>query len=190
MGTVWHELISDRIHLDVHMVPPSQDHPYYVMVTSGMSARPMTLPPDLEEPDEWRYAELCIVLPADWQLGEDAFKDDNNYWPVRLLKSTARIPHDFNSWLGYGHSIPNGQPAEPYAANAPFTGVVLIPPFAMPADFFALAGQPPLHIFQLLPVTDSEMQLKLDLGLEGMLDQIEKVDPELYGPLNINRPTC
>ena len=27
-GFVWHEIVSDRVHIDVHAVPPSEKHPY------------------------------------------------------------------------------------------------------------------------------------------------------------------
>ena len=101
----------------------------------------------------------------------------------------ARIPHDFGSWLGYGHSIPNGDPAEPYAPGVPFAGALLIPPFALP-DLFAVEGDPPIHIYQLLPVTPGEMALKLQLGLDGALEQMEARDPGLYGPIDLGRPTA
>lgn len=55
-----------------------------------------------------------ILLPADWPLDEKAFKDERNYWPIRVLEQIGQLPHDLATWLGTGHSIPNGDPAKPY----------------------------------------------------------------------------
>ncbi len=189
-GFVWHEIISDRIHLDVHMTPPTDARPFYVLVTSGMSARPMNVPNEMPGCENWRFAELCLLLPPRWPITQEAFADEANYWPIRLLKELARFPHDFNTWLGNGHSIPNGNPPTPYAPGIPFTGAVLIPPLPLGPQFFTVPGDPAIHIFQVLPVTGREMQLKLDLGLDEALARIERICPDFYGPLNVYRKTA
>src|SRR5262245_43817865 len=65
---VFHEL-SDLVHVDVHMVGPTQGRPYQYLVTSGMSDLPMAVP---EGAEEWRYAELVVKLPPDWPLTQEA----------------------------------------------------------------------------------------------------------------------
>src|SRR5262245_57390237 len=35
-ASVFHELISDLVHLDVHMVQPTFERNYYTLITSGM----------------------------------------------------------------------------------------------------------------------------------------------------------
>lgn len=40
LAFVWHELVSDLVHLDVHVAEPTPARPYYTVVTSGMSDRP------------------------------------------------------------------------------------------------------------------------------------------------------
>ncbi|RDV38741.1 suppressor of fused domain protein [Bradymonadaceae bacterium TMQ3] len=186
-GFVWHELVSFGVHIDIHVVEPTEERPFVTLVTSGMSARPMTLPPGLESPEEWRLAELMMVLPPDWNLSEEGFEDERHYWPVRLLKSLARLPGDMDTWLGWGHSVPNGHPAEPYAPELPFSGALVIPPILFP-EAFRMAGEPPIRLFQVVPVTDAEMEMKLELGLDAVLERLEEVYPEIYGPLNIRRP--
>jgi hypothetical protein len=60
IATVFHELISDLVHIDVHIVKPTDDRPCYTLVTSGMSDIAMRCPdqyPDL------KYSELLICLP-------------------------------------------------------------------------------------------------------------------------------
>lgn len=185
--TVWHELVSDRVHVDVHVVPPSAERPWLTLVTSGMSARPMTLPADMPDADTWRHAELCLLLPPDWPLERPALDDERNYWPIRLLKTLARLPHEYRTWLGWGHSIPNGNPARTYAPDTQLSGALIIPPNGEREDFFVVDGAPVLHIFQVLPVTAAEMAYKLEHGLDPLLDKLEETLPDVYGPLDRGR---
>ena len=52
--SVFHELISDQVHLDVHWVKPTRGRPYHFLVTSGMSDRPMPVPAALDAPRQDR----------------------------------------------------------------------------------------------------------------------------------------
>ena len=113
----------------------------------------MNVPAKMPEREEWLHAELAIALPPDWPMGQDAFQDERNFWPVRLLKQLARLPHDLNTWLGWGHSIPNGDPAKPYVKETKLSGAVVIPPIGLGMDFFVVPGTPVIHVFQVLPVT-------------------------------------
>lgn len=183
-GNVFHELVSDRLHIDVHLCPPSDERPFHVLVTSGMSALPMHMPDGMDDPASWAHAELAILLPPTWPLDQASFADERHYWPIRLLKTLARLPHDFGTWLGWGHSIPNGDPARPYAPGTLLTGAVIIPPFQLGSAFFELPGEPPLHIFQVLPVTSAEMDRKLEAGLDGLLEAMEAADDGVYGPID------
>jgi hypothetical protein len=187
LGMVWHEIVSDRVHIDVHVVPATRERKYLTLVTSGMSARPMAVPAEMEGREQWMHAELCMFLPASWNLERDALSDERNYWPLRLLKSLARLPHDFNTWLGWGHSIPNGDPAEPYAPGTKLAGAIVIPPFVLGESFFIVPGEPALHIFQVLPVTPAEMDYKLARGLDGLLERMEQRDKDIYGPIDPRR---
>lgn len=53
-------------------------------------------------------------------------------WPFivapLLILSLVGIPFGIGLLI-YGHSIPNGNPPEPFAPGCPFTGVVLSPPW-------------------------------------------------------------
>src|SRR5690606_27736593 len=95
------------------MVLPNEGCEDVRLVTSGMSDLPMSVPEDAGCPG---FAELMVTLPAGWKLDQASFQDENWYWPVRLLKSLARLPHKHATWLGFGHTVPNGHPAGPYQA--------------------------------------------------------------------------
>src|SRR5262249_10025490 len=81
--TVLHEIVSPTIHLDVHVVLANERRPYHTLVTSGMAELPMTVPHGYEDS---RFAELMICLPKEWPLDAQSFKNENFWWPIRLLK--------------------------------------------------------------------------------------------------------
>jgi len=170
--TVFHELVSDVIHLDVLFLPAHPDKPYHSLVTSGVSDRPMAVPDDMED---FSRVELMVHLPADWPLDQQSLKNDENYWPIRWLKMIGRLPHDFDTWIGYGHTIPNGNPAEPIA-NTPFTSVMLMPPYWHDPDFYQLQTKSGAKIFFfiLMPLYQTELDLKLKKGVDDLEALFEK----------------
>ncbi|HEL7752223.1 TPA: suppressor of fused domain protein [Stenotrophomonas maltophilia] len=171
---VFHEIISDLVHIDVHVVPATEEFPYLRLVTSGMSDLPMTVPDEVDA-DVPRYMELMVTLPADWPISQDAFEDERNYWPVRLLKGLARLPHEYDTWLGFGHTIPNGHPSEPYAPGVGFDGAIVLPPVTPPEDFaeLALEDGKVISFMTIIPLYPEEMDLKLKKGAEALLDRFD-----------------
>ena len=171
---VFHEIISDLVHIDVHVVPATDQFPYLRLVTSGMSDLPMTVPEDADV-DLPRYMELMVTLPADWPISQDAFEDERNYWPVRLLKGLARLPHEYDTWLGFGHTIPNGHPSEPYAPGVGFDGAIVLPPVTTPEAFaeLELADGKVISFMTIIPLYPEEMDLKLKKGAEALIDRFD-----------------
>lgn len=110
---VLHELIPlSDVHIDIHVVKPTPDRPFYTLVTSGVSAQPMTLPDGVSAEDATPYIELMMCLPADWRLDR---RDQKRWgWPVEWLYLLARYPHEYDQFLYVGHTIPNGDPPEPF----------------------------------------------------------------------------
>ena len=181
--SVFHEIVSDIVHIDVHFVQPTRAMPFVRLVTSGMSDLPMSTPAGADVP---RFAELMITLPPDWKLDAESFKDEAWYWPVRLLKSLARLPHQYDTWLGWGHTIPNGDPATTYDASVPFSGAIILPSMTAPQAFGTLDIDDSKRIAFLAvwPLLPGEMDFKLKHGTDALIDCFEKhrvrdaVDPK------------
>lgn len=171
--TVLHEIISDTVHIDVHVVKPSADFPYVRLVTSGMSDLPMTVSPGSGAPE---YVELMLTLPADWKLDQTSVEDENWYWPVRQLKYLARLPHKFQTWLGWGHTVPNGDPAEPYASNTKLCGAIVLPSVTVPDAFHTLRidDEKEITFYAVVPLFEDEMNLKLRSGTDELLKRFGK----------------
>jgi hypothetical protein len=181
---VFHELISDKVHIDVHWVKPTAARPFHTLITTGMSDKPMTTPPGVENS---AYAELSICLPENWKISEEDFKDEKNFWPIRLLKYTARFPHEYDTWLGYGHTMPNGNPAEPFAENTQLNTMLLLPSIVFDKQFHQLDLPGKLiHFYTIIPIYTAETDLKLKKGVEGLFDGFDKHG--VNDILDINRP--
>lgn len=172
--TVFHELLSDLIHLDVLFIPADFDRPFHLLVTSGMSDLPMHVP---EGAEEFRRAELMIALPSDWPIQQAEFKDENHYWPIRWLKMIGRLPHEYETWIGWGHTIPNGDPAEPIA-DTEFVGVMVSPPYWFDSEFFRLKTKSGEEIcfYCLIPLYQEEMDLKLAEGAEALEERLNEAE--------------
>ncbi|HWM32702.1 MAG TPA: suppressor of fused domain protein [Pseudolysinimonas sp.] len=177
-GARWQEPGSERLPVDVTVFPPTEARPFAVLVTSGMSARPMTVPFGVARRAEREHAELCMLLPAAWPLASvpaHAGPAESAYWPIRLLRELARLPHETGSWLGAGHAIPHGAP---YVQGLPFSAAVLVRPTRLGATE-TVPGEPPISLLQVLPLTEAELALKTTEGVQGLL---RTLDPRRIAP--------
>lgn len=168
--SVFHEIVSPDIHLDLYLVEPSKERPYYTIVTVGMGAYEMNVPEELLD-YQMQRAELVICLPPTWEFKSDKERD---YWPLRLLKSIARLPIYNNGWLAWGHSITN---EEPYDNSAPFSGCMLVNPVASSEDANAcvLPSGDEVNFYQIIPLYEAEMQYKVKNGAQSLLDLMRHV---------------
>lgn len=173
VASVYHELLSDLVHIDVYTVEPTEQRDFYTLFTSGMSDRPMPAP---DEYPDLKYAELMICLPSTWAMGDEAWKVEENYWPIRLLKFLARFPHEYGAWVWAMHTVPNGDPAEPFASNTQLNGAILLPPVTVPREFHELEidAEKTIHFHAVIPLYQEEMQLKLDRGAEALFDGFDQ----------------
>jgi Suppressor of fused protein (SUFU) len=190
-SSVFHEIVSDIVHIDVNIMEPTEDEPFWVLYTTGMSDLPMTLPEAMLKQIEGSYdrAELMIFLPASWELTEESVKDDNNFWPIRLMKQLARFPHQYNTWLGYGHTIPNYAEYEPYADGTGLNGVVL---YQLNDDLSVIptADGNTINAYYLIPLYREEMDYKLEHGMDALMNKLLELGDDVI-ELNPNRKnTC
>lgn len=173
-ANVFHELVSETIHVDVHVVSPAEDDDAWTLYTTGMSDLPMSVPEGSDAP---RFIELMLRLPASWQLSQEAFADERWYWPVRWLKMLARLPHEYRTFLGDGHTIPNGDPPVPIA-DTRFVGFVVGAPASLPDDD-DVARTPDgkeIHLHAIYPLFADEMDFKLQRGWGELAERLGAAD--------------
>ena len=170
---VFHELVSPDIHVDICVVPPSEERDYYTLVTMGMGAHRMNVPEELAE-YKLERAELTIALPADWKLDQESMKDEKWYWPIRLLKSLARLPINCDSWLGHGHTVEN---REPFAENTKLCTAILIDPQGTEdgSEFCTLPGGGEVNFYQVIPLYVDELDYKLEHDADALLNKMRGI---------------
>ena len=170
---VFHELVSPDIHVDICMVPPTEERDYCTLVTMGMGAHRMNVPEELVE-YKLERAELAIALPADWKLDQESMKDEKWYWPIRLLKSLARLPINCDSWLGHGHTVEN---REPFADNTKLCTATLIGPQDTEdgSEVCTLPGGEEVNFYQVIPLYEDELDYKLEHDADALLNKMRGI---------------
>jgi len=185
---VYHQIVSDRVHIDIHVVKATDSKPFHTLVTTGMSDREMSVPKNHES---LRYAELCLSLPKEWPLEKDALNDEKHYWPIRWLQILATLPFENNTWLGLGHTIGNGEPPAPFADNTKLCAVLIGMPLLHNQEFweFSLNKKKTINFYSIIPIYKEELELKNMAGFDGLIDQFERYN--INELLDINRiNTC
>lgn len=186
---VFHELISDLVHIDVNIMKPTEEDDFYVMYTTGMSDLPMTLPEEIADREDLKYGELFMFLPDTWNPGgpgaDTTSMTEEEYWPIRIIKFLARFPHEYNTWLGSGHTIPNGAEYEPLAENTKLGGVVLTQSGGDIGTATAEDGTE-INIFMVVPAYQEEIEYKLKYGMEALDKKF--IEGALPVVLDIHRP--
>lgn len=186
---VFHELISDLVHIDVNIMRPTGEKPYYVMYTTGMSDLPMTLPEEIADREDLKYGELFMFLPKEWNPGEsgqlNSDMPDSEYWPIRLIKYLARFPHECDTWLGWGHTIPNGPDYEPICADSQMGGVVLVQIGGGMGSMESEDGKK-INFYMVVPAYREEIEFKLEYGMEELDKRFSEGNLPMI--LDIRRP--
>ena len=172
-GHVFHELSSPDIHVDICVVPPSQERDYYTLVTMGMGAHRMNVPEELAE-YKLERAELAIALPGNWKLKHEDLKDERWYWPIRLLKTLARLPIASDTWLGFGHTMDN---EEDFAKDTKLCAAILTGPQDTEdgSEVCILPSGEEVNFYQVIPLYRDELEYKLAHDADALLGKMNGI---------------
>jgi hypothetical protein len=163
-GTVWHEMLPLVPHIDVYTHEPNHGgRDFFTLVTSGMSDFRMSLPAGAGV----QYARAELILYTSTPKREY----------LELLRRLAHFPHDNHTWLGPGHTMPNGQPPELMFGSKVLDALFFIPTIVHPdkeiGKRLRLDGDP-VSFLWVVPITSRECDLKLNQGTGALLDLFER----------------
>lgn len=183
---VFHEKVSPDIHVDICLIPPSEECNWYTLVTMGMGAHLMNVPNQLKE-EQLERAELVICLPEYWKLDKEHLKDEKWYWPIRLLKELARFPGENNTWLGWGHTVSYDGPLS-YTTEL-CASILINPPCGnVGGNTCTLPNGEEVNFYQVIPLYRDELEYKLKNGTQKLLDKMNDnillVNPHRLNVLN------
>jgi len=163
---VLHEMVPFVPHVDVFQYPPTAERDFWTLATSGMSDLPMTLPRGV--PREYRRGELIFYC------------DEPRPVYCELLRVMAHFPHDNKTWLGPGHTMPNGDPPAPLFEDTPdldslvFSASIVSPDNTL-AERLVLNGDP-VSFLWVVPITAAECEFKLQKGMDALYDLFDEVE--------------
>lgn len=174
-GEVFHELVSPDIHLDIVLIPPTDEQPYYKLVTMGAGAYKMSMPRQLRK-YKLERAEYVIFLPKDWNVKSDKEED---YWPIRMLKDVARLPIYTDSWLTVGHTVTINEDSSPVAPNTMLNSCVLLNSFGnkmqiVEAMKLGVWGDE-VNFWQVLPLYQEELEYNFSHSIDELLELLDDV---------------
>ncbi|HUI82115.1 MAG TPA: suppressor of fused domain protein [Bryobacteraceae bacterium] len=129
------------LHESLALVPHVDVHTYYrrgadgrdtcTLVTSGMSDLEMNVPAGAKRPRRVELIFYCDEPKAEY---------------AETLRWLAHFPHDQQTWIGTGHTIPNGNPPAPFWGSPILDTILLLSPIVkrdgtLP-DELVLGGEP------------------------------------------------
>ena len=172
---VMHEKVPLDIHCDIVLVEPTEDQPYYKLITFGAGAYQMNVPKSLKG-EVYDRAEYVIFLPKDWDLESD---DEEFYWPIRMLKTIARLPIYLENWLGSGHTA-QYEDHVPFSETAGYNSCVLLPSIGMEKQYVKPLKlgfwSKKIAFYQIFPLYQEEREFKLAHSLDELMDKMDMGD--------------
>lgn len=129
---------------------------YDALVTNGMRAMVMSVPPVLEE---YKQAELMMFIDKSFAPPEDGGKEDNG-WLIKLITDLALYPKQMNTYLGWGHIVGNGEDLESYDTSVAYCGALVYPPMVQEQFAFYRYNEKDRNIFiyNVMPLFKEELK--------------------------------
>ena len=182
---VYHDKINEWVHVDVHIVAPSEAAPRVTLFTTGMSERFMTVP--LATPPHARTAELVMTLPKEWPHDVKSIDDPKAFWPVAWLRFFARYPFKQRTWLGPHHTVPGM--IDPTWEDPPtkFDAALLLPTSRLKAEdsiFPRRGSKEKTAVLAVCPIFEAERAFAEKSTAAALLERFREraIDPEIVDP--------
>ena len=164
LGSIDHESVhSDDndgfVHIDVYTFAPSENRPFYTLITGGMSDARQNVP------------DRSIVSPrAELML----YADKPKPWMFSVLTGLALMPFNRGTFLSYRHTIPNGMPMT--SVPSLLTNYLIGPPRFEPDGFTPMIiDDDHVDILLLIPITDAERELAIRAGADSTLRLLDGI---------------
>lgn len=166
--------------VDIYIINPSEEFNFYTLVSMGMGANKMNVPPGAEN---LARAELVITLPPDWSFDDNS---SESFWPVHLLRKIANLPLENKGWLSFGHTVENNQP---FAQNTELSSSILLFPMVSEVENHScvLPNGEMVNFYQIIPLYKEELKYEHDNDWESLLDLLS-LDDKFTHVVTIDRP--
>jgi hypothetical protein len=176
--SVFHEIVSLDFHLDVYFINAANRN-YNILLTSGMSLLEMNVASDIQNSNDYLFAELMVLVPKTLGFGPLHTGTGKNDWIISMLKQTARFPHHYDTFLSVGHTLQATEDMQTYDAETNFVGCILLPSVTFDSEFMEIkCGDNKINIYSLFPLYKNELEYKVQKGYGGFVDLLNKEKPK------------
>jgi hypothetical protein len=160
---VYHEMPPLIPHIDVYQFPPNKTREWWVLASSGMSDLEMILPPNA--PRALARAEIIMYV------------NEPKVEYMNIIRHFAHFPHDNETWLGIGHTIPNGIPAKPIFPGSLLNSIVFLPTivksdYSIEDEF--KKNKLCVNVLHMAFITGPECDHKLEHGIDSLYKLFDK----------------
>ena len=116
----------------------------------------------------------CLLYTSNWKLKREDLKNERWYWPIRLLKTLARLPIASDTWLGFGHTMDN---EEDFAENTKLCAAILTGPQSTEegGEVGTLPGGEEVNFYQVIPLYRDELEYKMEHDADALLDKMNGI---------------
>ena len=169
------------VQLGIIVFPPTDEQPFYKLVTKGAGAIRMDRAPKGNP----KRAEYVIFLPPEWDM---KFEEESSYWPLDALYNVLEIPLAEGGWLASGARVEWGRPL---AENVGFDSFLLTAAIGrenQPVQPLRLKlfGDK-LYFYHLFPLYPEEREQARFENREDFLAYLERFDINDM-IIDVNRP--
>lgn len=156
---IFQDVGYDDLYLDVVQINPTEEKPYYTLITLGMGEHKMY---NQNNENFSSYAELMISLPPTWNI-----EDENYNWVLDQLMHLAYIPFTFYFSYEWGHLENN---FEPFTYGTELSAVaILYPEMKRENSGLLKLENRNLQFYQIVPLYDEEYTYALKNGMKNLL---------------------
>lgn len=182
--TVYESLPESRSFVDVTVLEPTEEEPFYFLYTSGMSRMSMASYPG-SGGEESSLAELYLMIPAKEEMRTVG---GLRPWPVRLLAELGAFPHMYGMWFSYGFYLPLARDCEYTSTQGTFSGALMIQ-FDGELGTVPTADGHRVQLFMPFPVYAEEAELYGSVGPDELTERILRYNGGTF-LIDLKRPNA
>lgn len=165
------------VKVDIYTFAPTEERPFYVLITSGMSDQRQNIPED------WDIAPRAELM---------LYTLHPKGWMYSVLRGLAEMPSEEDTFLSYRHTIPNGRPMT--TVPTLLTAFTFLPPQFEDEGFQPMTvGGDDTDLLLLVPITEGERQYAVEHGTDDLYNLFaQHLDPVIdeYRPCLVTGEQC
>ena len=96
-----------------------------------------------------------------------------------MTKYLARFPHEFKTWLGWGHTLPNSADFVPYDDSTKLCGAML-GALQENISMFRAEDGTQINMYCVIPLYKEEMEYQKEAGTEALLQKLAALNAPAY----------